>query len=58
VTVEPASAVPFARGSLSFAGEAGFVAIDGADGAAESSTYVTEDEQADTLPTASVAVTA
>ncbi len=39
------------RGSLLFAGEAGVVAsADGALGAAESSTYVTADEQPDWLP--------
>jgi hypothetical protein len=40
------------------AGEAGVVpSDDGAAGAAESSTYVTADEQTETLPAASVAVT-
>ena len=57
MTVEPASAVPLIRGSLLFAGEAGVVpSADGATGAAESSTYEIDEEQADWLPAASVAV--
>ena len=54
--MEPASAVPVTRGSLSFAGEPGAVeSEEGALGAAESSTYATADEQRDWLPAASVA---
>ena len=57
-TVEPASALPMIFGALLFAGEAGLVLVSvGCAGAVESSTYVTElDEQAETLPAASVAV--
>jgi hypothetical protein len=57
VTVEPASAEPEIFGELSFAGDGGVVSrADGADGAVESSTYVTPAEQPETLPEASVAV--
>jgi hypothetical protein len=49
--------VPEIFGELSFAGEAGVVESElGADGAVESSTYVTPLEQLETLPAASVAV--
>ena len=58
MTVDPASAVPFTFGELSFAGEPGEVASEvGLAGAVESSTNVTESvEHADTFPAASVAV--
>ena len=45
------------RGSLLFAGEAGVVpSVEGALGAAESSTYEIEEEQVDWFPAASVAL--
>ena len=58
MTLEPASAVPEIFGELSFAGETGVEASEeGAAGALESSTYVTEAvEQPETFPEASVDV--
>jgi hypothetical protein len=58
LTVDPASAEPLIAGELSFAGPAGIAVSEaGPGGAVESSMYVTEAlEQAETLPTASVAV--
>ena len=58
MTLEPASAVPEILGELSLAGEAGVESSEeGAAGALESSTYVTElAEQPDTFPARSVAV--
>jgi hypothetical protein len=58
LTVEPPSAAPRISGKVSFAGEAGLVAVSvGRAGALASATYVIElDEHAEALPAASVAV--
>ena len=58
LTVDPASAEPLIAGELLFAGPAGVLERPvGAAGAVESSTYVAEDdEQADVLPDASLAL--